>query len=235
MNKNAIWFAVGAFISLFSIVAWMMLDNACSNLGGRGEISECWRGWVGAWGGWFAGAAAVVTLFLIWRSVVTAQTSNRILERQTKAITGELDPVFNHNGTATQDRTKELFRFWNYNRRSITVDGVEIVEPANVSFANIAYKASGSSKYVPLQVERGSGGRRVKATIAVVGTPIGEQCKALVWKMAFYLEDPHAADTELEMRLRIHWRFRDANHSDKESTDCSTMVTAYGFGTPLTM
>lgn len=237
MKKQINWLAVGATIPSILIVLWMLLDNACTlskSLGAGESINQCYTRWISAWSGWFAGAAAVATLVLIWRTVLESKKSNLLLARQTRAITGELEPVFNHNGNPIDKPSQELFRFWNYNRRAITIDAIEIVEPTNVTFASAAIKVQAEgAQYERRRFSYKDGGRIVERTNAVEGTPVGGSCKPVSYRLAFYLDEPDSANSTVDLNLRVHWRFRDENHVEKRSIDCCTNVDVFPIGSSL--
>ncbi|WP_281932380.1 hypothetical protein [Roseibium album] len=82
MKKHAFWLALGAVIPISSILAWMILDNACSTTGGEKEVSECWRGWVGAWSGWFGGLMALAGAYLAFVTIQKQIEQQHLHNRQ---------------------------------------------------------------------------------------------------------------------------------------------------------
>jgi hypothetical protein len=92
MRNDGNWLALGAFISAFAMISWMALDSACTDMGQRSEVSECWRGWIGSWSGW---AAAIGALFAaVWTvTAIRRQISLQALQHRHTTLKAEQDDL----------------------------------------------------------------------------------------------------------------------------------------------
>lgn len=195
--------------------------------------ADKFREWFGASSGWAAAIAAFATLLFLKSTVDQARKSNKLLELQTQAITGELEPVFNYNGRATTDRC-EIFRFWNYNRRAITLMSIELISPEDIYFSFVEIKRPGwkeadllledspsTSEYLEQFMKRS---KRVDKITAVSGTPAGKSCKPVTFRIEFSDRDFKSRIAGQEVKLAIHWRFRDHNRENINTTTCTAVI-----------
>ncbi|WP_156958956.1 hypothetical protein [Labrenzia sp. DG1229] len=80
--KSVHWILIGALLPIALIVAWSMLDTACTleaASAANETVRECYRNWIGALSGWAAAIAAGCTIFTILYQI---RSSKNIAHKQ---------------------------------------------------------------------------------------------------------------------------------------------------------
>ncbi|WP_281932388.1 hypothetical protein [Roseibium album] len=206
-----------------------------------------WKEWIGATSGWAAAAAAIATIYFIRKTLTEAQSANAVarhansmLEDQTKAVTGELKPVFNHGGYVMQlhqmnYRATEKFRFWNYNRRTITFVGLRLAKETkhlfleDVRFRNVAKDPDSTLEPFGIKgLTFGQSGWRARQETEVLGTPVGAHCRPVEFEITFCTEGNLPLPEDLGVTVEVIWRFRDAQRTEQVITSCPAIINSKG-------
>lgn len=141
MKKCETWLAIGAAIPIFAIVAWMLLDNACTlsnSLGVSESANQCYSRWISALSGWAAAIAAIVTIIYLRGTLETAQTQAEQAARQTAIMSGEVAPRFNYETpNSNEGGNLQRFVFVNESKYVVHVRSIRVSEPATARFSII--------------------------------------------------------------------------------------------------
>ncbi|MEO1110492.1 MAG: hypothetical protein AAFX90_21510 [Pseudomonadota bacterium] len=227
------WILAGAFIPIALIVAWGMLDTACSPEAAgaaKESVRQCYRSWIGALSGWAAALAAAVTMYFLHSTVNLAReaneqsrTANELLQKQTKAAIGDLEPTLNYNGNDKRPG-REVFRFWNKNRRAITIDSISVqfdqerLQVAVIEHTYDQQPLAGPERYHPSN-------NVVRKTIAVQGTAIGDTCKPHKFVLSIHDGRRVRPKRPYTAWVMVTWRFRDENREEKQVIVTEAQIT----------
>ncbi|WP_085026866.1 hypothetical protein [Ensifer aridi] len=88
MRQASFWDWLGPFILMAAFIAYLFLTSANEIVMCRQDDDNCFREWVSALSGWFAGAAAVVTILFLVRQINSADKNHLDI------VELELEPKF---------------------------------------------------------------------------------------------------------------------------------------------
>ncbi len=132
------WDWLGPFVLMAVFIAYLFLSTPSEIVLCRGE-QNCFREWLGALSGWFAGVAAFATITLLWRQLLAQQ-------RQTDYSVGDAVPFMQIHELAHQLNGCKI-RVTNWNRYAVVLERVSLITPFPVEWWHELKDENGKRAY----------------------------------------------------------------------------------------